>query len=203
MKLTKIPQHIAIIMDGNGRWARKRHLPRVMGHQKGAETVRMVIETCVDLGIPYVTLYAFSQENWKRPKAEINFLMKLLDRYLDSELEAFKKEGIRFSTIGHVGVLPERTQLRLERMKQETKANRKLTVVLALNYGARQEILDAVQRFVSDLSRSNGAYSRRLKALNEKVFSQYLDTAAMPDPDLVIRTSGEYGGGRTVATSRG
>jgi undecaprenyl diphosphate synthase len=190
-ELPVLPVHVAIIMDGNGRWAQQRGLPRVMGHQKGTETVRVVKDTCLDLKIPYLTLYAFSRENWKRPKAEIEFLMNLLDRYLDSEMEGLAKEGVRFRTIGDLTSLHPRIQDKINALKARTERNTLLHLTLALNYGARQEILQAVKRFSKNALEAGSSAVDKINALDVKIFEQFLDTAGIPDPDLLIRTSGE------------
>lgn len=184
------PRHVAIIMDGNGRWATARRLPRVQGHQEGAATVRMVIRACVEHGISHLTLFAFSKENWKRPQLEIQFLMDLLSRFLDSELENLKKEGVHFETIGHIEDLSTTIQRKIENMKIQTRENKKLFLTVALNYGARQEIVDAVKRCVRHYSQKK-EIPKLLEQLNEKEFANFLDTAGIPDPDLLIRTSGE------------
>lgn len=182
------PQHVAIIMDGNGRWAGERGLPRVAGHRAGVETVREIVKAAGDAGIPYLTLYAFSQENWKRPKDEIDVLMELLDFFIDKEINEFMKQGIRLRTIGRIEALPPGTLKKLKEAIAKTSQNSKLTLNIALNYGARTEILDAVQKILSDIkSGTNGAAG----ALDEEKFSHYLYTAGLPDPDLLIRTSGE------------
>jgi undecaprenyl diphosphate synthase len=162
-----------------------------MGHKKGADTVRMVIESCLEWKIPYLTLYAFSQENWKRPKAEIKFLMNLLDHFLEVELESLRKEGVQFRTIGILEALPESSQKKIQRMKDLTAGNQRLVLNVALNYGARSEIVHAAKRLFRDKARLNGDMARSIEALDENEFERYLDTAGMPDPDLLIRTSGE------------
>ena len=191
MNSKKLPQHVAIIMDGNGRWARKRHLPRVRGHQRGVETTRMVVRACGELGIPYLTLYAFSQENWRRPSEEVDFLMDLLSRMIKKELDDLKKQGVRFRTIGHIEGLPKKVQKSIRDAERATEQNSRLTLILALNYGAHREILDAAQRLWKDVASANGTGDKRLQEIDEASFSRYLDTADFPDPDLMIRTSGE------------
>lgn len=194
-KTAALPAHVAVIMDGNGRWAKQRNLPRVKGHQEGAKTVQMVKQACIDLNIPYLTLYAFSHENWKRPKNEVEFLMDLLERQLDTEGPGVIKDGIRFRTIGNIGALRPAIQRKIAGLTSATASNTKLTLTLALNYGARQEILVAVRRFVDAASAEPSFSPQTLKesalALNEETFSSLLDTAGTPDPDLLIRTSGE------------
>jgi undecaprenyl diphosphate synthase len=178
-----LPKHVAIIMDGNGRWALRRGLPRIAGHKRGADNVRRVTEQCRMLGIQVLTLYAFSDENWGRPKEEVGFLMDMLGSYLKSEIAVMKANGIRFRTIGRVERLPSSARSWIEKAVAETAANTGLVLNLALSYGGRGEILEAIKR----MSAANGAAG----ALTEELFSSYLDTAGLPDPDLIIRTSGE------------
>jgi len=178
-----IPKHIAIIMDGNGRWALRRGLPRVAGHKRGVDTVRRVAELCRGLNIPVLTLYAFSDENWGRPQEEVGFLMNLLGTFLKAEIATMKTNGIRFRTIGRTDRLPASVQTWIERAMSETKEGTGMVLNLALSYGGRSEILEAIKRMHSAGSGSAG--------LTEEVFSSFLDTAGLPDPDLIIRTSGE------------
>ncbi|MGH7197842.1 MAG: isoprenyl transferase, partial [Candidatus Omnitrophota bacterium] len=185
----KIPQHVAIIMDGNGRWAKKRGLPRVAGHQAGVRAVKEVVRAAADLGIPVLTLYAFSNENWKRPKEEVNILMQLLDRFIDAEIGTLVKEGVRVRTIGRIEALPPKTLEKVTEAVRRTAANKKLILNIALNYGARTEILDAVARILKE-AKEGSAWSNGT-ALTEDAFSDYLYKAGLPDPDLLIRTSGE------------
>ncbi len=182
-----IPKHIAIIMDGNGRWAKAKGLPRIAGHRKGAEVVKSIVRCCDDLGVKYLTLYTFSTENWKRPEKEINFLMGLLSWFLDKEISNLKKNNARLLTIGNIEKLPSKVQEVIAKAKEQTKDNTGLNLVLALNYGARFEIIQAVKSICRDIKEN------RLdeNGLNEDVFSGYLHTAGMPDPELLIRTSGE------------
>jgi undecaprenyl diphosphate synthase len=180
-----LPAHIAIIMDGNGRWARKRGLPRVAGHRSGIQSVREVVEGSAELGIPVLTLYAFSVENWKRPRAEVSTLMHLLKEYLNKELETLDKNNIRFRTIGRTDELDASVRRELEKGIQTTQANTGMIFNVALNYGGRAEIVDAVNRLLQ-----NGR-NDKAGGLTEKEFSSYLYTAGLPDPDLLIRTSGE------------
>jgi undecaprenyl diphosphate synthase len=183
----RLPKHVAIIMDGNGRWAKKRGLPRVAGHKVGLESVRAVVKACSELGIPYLTLYAFSSENWRRPTSEVGFLMRLLELYLRKELRELHKNNVRVNAIGHLQELPTSARKELAASRKATAANSGLTLTLALNYGGRREILDGVLKAARMLK--NG----RLKAskLDEAAFSSLLETCRLPDPDLVIRTSGE------------
>lgn len=182
-----IPKHIAIIMDGNGRWAKERKLPRIAGHRKGAEVVKSIVKCCDDLGVKFLTLYTFSTENWKRPEKEINFLMGLLSWFLDKEIRNLKKNNARFLTIGNIERLPKKAREVIAKAKEQTKSNTGLNLVLALNYGARLEIIEAVKSICGDIK------DKRLTEteLNEDIFSGYLYTAGIPDPDLLIRTSGE------------
>jgi undecaprenyl diphosphate synthase len=184
------PLHVAIIMDGNGRWAKERGLPRVAGHRAGVQTVKAVVEAAIETGIPYLTLYAFSQENWKRPKEEVALLMDLLDHFIDHEICNLMKEGVSFRAIGRIEALPNRTLKKVEQAVKATASNRKLVLTIALNYGARTEILDAVQKILKEAGQ-NPSWKNGSGVLDEHVFSNYLYTAGLPDPDLLIRTSGE------------
>jgi undecaprenyl diphosphate synthase len=184
---SRLPRHVAIIMDGNGRWARKRGLPRVAGHKVGLESVRAVVKACSEFGIPYLTLYAFSSENWRRPRAEVFFLMKLLEAYLRKELAELHENGVRINAIGGIDLLPKAAREELSRSRKITARNTGLTLTLALNYGGRRDILDAVLKSSRLLKQGKIKPSK----LNESVFSSLLSTAGLPDPDLVIRTSGE------------
>ena len=190
MSNAKIPQHVAIIMDGNGRWAQAKGLPRVAGHKAGVETVREVVKAAIESGVPILTLYAFSQENWKRPKEEIAVLMNLLDYFLDQEIKNLQKEGVRFRAIGRVEQLPASILAKLNQAIASTAANEKLILNIALNYGSRTEILDAVRSLLSEVDR-HPEWKNGVGALSEAVFSERLYTKGLPDPDLLIRTSGE------------
>jgi len=181
------PQHVAIIMDGNGRWALKNALPRSAGHRKGAETVRMAVEFCCELGIPYLTLFAFSSENWKRPKSEVQTLMGLLRFYLQDEIEKLFEAGVRLTVIGDRSALEDDIQELIASAEARTKTNNRLNLMMALNYGGRREILEAVQSVVADIN--SGKVD--LNDLDEVGFGRYLETSEVPDPDLLIRTSGE------------
>ena len=178
-----LPKHIAVIMDGNGRWALRRGLPRVAGHKKGADVVRSVTEQCRQLGISVLTLYAFSDENWGRPREEVGFLMDMLGSFLRAEIATMKTNSIRFRTIGRIERLPASVQTWVQKAVTETAGNAGMVLNLALSYGGRSEILEAIRRLRS----ANGAAGE----LTEEVFSASLDTAGLPDPDLIIRTSGE------------
>jgi undecaprenyl diphosphate synthase len=184
----RLPSHIAIIMDGNGRWARQRSLPRVAGHRAGIEPVRQCVESCARMGIQALTLYAFSVENWKRPRAEVNTLWQLLHFYLGKELANLMKNSIRLNAIGRVEALPDQARKRLQEAIDKTAGNRGLQVNLAINYGGRSEIVDAVNALLDEARRE-----RRLESVvvDEQAIQSRLYTARIPDPDLLIRTSGE------------
>jgi undecaprenyl diphosphate synthase len=186
-QIKNLPRHVAIIMDGNGRWARERELPRIEGHRRGAESVREIVRVSGELGIEYLTLYAFSIENWNRPKTEVSALMRLLEFYLKEEIAELNKSNVRLAAIGRVHELPASAQKQLEKSIAALKKNTGLTLVLALSYGGRAEIVDAVRSICSEVK------GGRLDAVDvdEKVISQHLYTRSIPDPDLLIRTSGE------------
>ncbi len=185
----QMPKHVAIIMDGNGRWAKRRHLPRVAGHRKGVESVRHVIETAARIGLPAVTLYAFSAENFlRRPPGEINFLMKLLHSYLKNELGLMQRNNIRLQFIGRIHLLPQEVQERMAWAKEQTSNNTGMVLTLALNYGSRSEIVDAFKAIVSAAANNGGI--EHLK-IDEDLINQHLYTRNLPELDLVIRTSGE------------
>ena len=186
-KIEEIPAHIAIIMDGNGRWAQERGEPRIRGHREGGESVRIITEACVRRGIRQLTLYAFSTENWRRPRSEVALLMRLLKSYLVKQRKTLLKNDIRFTTIGRTRDLPEPVQKELAETKRLTRHNKGMVLCLALSYGARREIANAARRLALDVHAGKiGA-----RSINEKIFEQYLETAGMPDPDLLIRTAGE------------
>jgi undecaprenyl diphosphate synthase len=184
----RLPKHIAIIMDGNGRWARRRHLPRIAGHRAGVEAVRSTVETAARIHIPSLTLYAFSEENWKRPRGEVDFLMTLLSRYLKQEVPTLNKNDIRLEYIGRQHELPDDVQRRMEWARQATEKNTGMVLTLALNYSARSELVDAFQRMVQAAARNGGLDHLQI---DEDSISRNLYTRHLPDPDLVIRTSGE------------
>ena len=184
----RLPKHIAIIMDGNGRWAGQRRLPRVAGHKAGIGPVRSTVETCARLGVKVLTLYAFSVENWKRPRAEVETLWRLLRYYLRQELPDLQKNNIRLQAIGRIDGLPPQVRRELESVVEATAANRGLLVNLAINYGGRAEIVDAINSII-EMARLNRRFDT-LK-LDEELISSSLYTADCPDPDLLIRTSGE------------
>ena len=183
----RLPEHVAIIMDGNGRWAQKRHLPRVAGHRAGVKVARQVIETCARLKIPALTLYAFSLENWRRPQAEVEFLMRLLREYLKKEMPSIHKNNIRLLIIGRSAQLPAAVQKDIENAMRLTAQNTGMKLIVALNYGGRAELVDAFNAIL-DRVRLNGLSAFHA---DEKTISENLYTAGLPDPDLLIRTSGE------------
>lgn len=179
----KVPTHIAIIMDGNGRWARQRGLPRVAGHRAGAENLRRIINACVEFGVKILTIYAFSTENWGRPESEVRGLMKIFARVLDQEIDDLREQGVCLHHLGDLtGVKPD-LQEKVRRALELTKNNNALILNVAFNYGGRAEIIHAVQQMLADGISPD--------ELNEDLFSSYLFTKGLPDPDLVIRTSGE------------
>ncbi len=183
---SRLPQHIAIIMDGNGRWAKKRGLHRVLGHRFGMKRVKEIVRACGQTGIKYLTLYAFSKENWKRPRTEVRALMVLLRHYLKSELRELQENRVRLLTIGATGELPSGARAALQQAIRQTADNQGLTLILALNYSARAEIAGAAKKILALPSRAQ----KKLR-LDEKEFGSFLSTAGIPDPDLLIRTSGE------------
>jgi len=182
-ELPVVPEHVAIIMDGNGRWAKKRGLPRLAGHQAGTENLRRIIRACVEFGIKYLTIYAFSTENWGRPKEEVEGLLKILESVIEKELTELHQEGVKLRHIGRLEKLPESLRNKVESAIELTKDNDRLTVVVAFNYGGRDEIVSAVENIVKSGVRSED--------VTEQLISDHLFTKDIPDPDLVIRTSGE------------
>ena len=184
-KQEKLPLHVAIIMDGNGRWARQRNLPRLEGHIAGIESVREAVTATREIGIPYLTLYAFSKENWSRPEEEVRGLWQLLELYLRKELPMMMEHEIRFRAIGDLGDLPKKVRAMLKDVMEQTAKHKALTLTIALSYSGREEILQAVRSLLQHVK------AGRVKRIDERAFSRYLYTAAMPDPDLLIRTSGE------------
>jgi len=187
LDLEKLPHHVAVIMDGNGRWAERRHLPRVAGHRAGVKAARTVIETCARLHIPCLTLYAFSLENWRRPQAEVDFLMRLLREYLKRELPTIHKNNIRLLVIGRSADLPDAVKRDIADAMRQTARNTGMKLVVALNYGGRAELADAFN-VILDHVRTHGLSAFRA---DEQTISDHLYTAGLPDPDLLIRTSGE------------
>jgi undecaprenyl diphosphate synthase len=182
-----LPRHVAIIMDGNGRWARQRHLPRIEGHRAGAESARTIIRAAGELGIKYLTLYAFSVENWNRPKEEVDALMKYLVHYLKTESSELNKNNVRLEVIGQIYRLPEVVQEHLKKTIAVLSRNNGLTLVMALSYGGRTEIVEAVRSIASKVK----AGKLDPPDITEQVFAQHLYTHNLPDPDVLIRTSGE------------
>lgn len=182
-----IPRHIAIIMDGNGRWAKSRGLPRFQGHRAGAESVREILDACKELGVEYLTLYAFSSENWSRPATEITALMKLLEQFLESKRKDLMRQNFRLQAIGQLHRLPPATRKKLDQVIEETCHNTSLTLVLALSYGSREEIVDAMRQ----LAQAAADGEIQASEIQASHISDHLYTAGMPDPDLLIRTSGE------------
>ena len=187
VKDDEIPTHIAIIMDGNGRWAKKRALPRVAGHHEGMQTVRKITRCACDLGVKVLTLYAFSTENWKRPKSEVEFLMRLPEQFLNSFLPELMERNIRVEMIGVMSSLPDYTQRALTKAMEATKNNTGLVLNFAMNYGGRAEIVMAMQQLMKDVEAGNLA----IEEVTEQHISQHLMTGHLPEPDLLIRTSGE------------
>jgi undecaprenyl diphosphate synthase len=182
-----LPTHVAIIMDGNGRWAKQRHLPRVEGHRVGVESVRATLKTCAEVGIKYLTLYAFSVENWNRPQDEVDTLMKYLARYLKSEVAEMSKNNLRLEVIGQIYRLPEFVQEQIAKTQAALAKNTGMTLILALSYGGRTEIIEAT-RAIAEKAKSGAIEPAEI---NEQVIAQHLYTRHVPDPDLLIRTSGE------------
>ena len=187
LDIDSVPRHVAIIMDGNGRWAAKRGVPRILGHRAGAKAIRESIAACIELGIDYLTLYAFSSENWNRPEEEVSALMDLLDRFLSDKEKDLKKQKIRLLAIGQLDRLPASTRANLERIMRETASFGALTLVLALSYGAREEIVAAARSLATDAA----AGTLDPATINSTLFASRLQTAGIPDPDLLLRTSGE------------
>ena len=183
----EVPTHIAIIMDGNGRWAEQRGFPRLFGHQAGADAIRECIEVCSKVGVQYLTLYAFSSENWKRPSTEVHGLMDLLERFLRESIEEMIHKEVRLYAIGRLQDLPINCRYLLEEARERTASNRGITLVLALSYSSRMEIVDAARRIVQAVK--DGKIN--MDQIDDQMFGNYLYTQGIPDPDLLIRTSGE------------
>lgn len=181
------PRHVAVIMDGNGRWASARGLPRKAGHRAGAESVRQAVDACLERGVEFLTLYAFSYENWNRPQKEIDALMSLLEDFLKSKSREFKKQNVRLRTIGRTDLLPPSCREQLAKAIEETAENTGLTIILALSYGSREEICDAATRIAQKIKN----HELEPEEISPELITQHLDTAEFPDPDLLIRTSGE------------
>lgn len=185
--MSKLPQHLAIIMDGNGRWAKKKGLPRSMGHREGAKAVKRVIANCLDFNIPILTLFAFSTENWKRPKNEITYLLKLFERVLSKEKAYFIKNNIKINFIGRLNDLPNTLNDKMNELCESTKENNKLILNIAVNYGGRAEIVDAINSIILKIDKKN----INIEDVNEDTIRDNLYTYNLPDPDLLIRTAGE------------
>jgi len=184
----KLPRHLAIIMDGNGRWAKQRGLLRAIGHEGGTKSVKTTVETCAKLGIENLTLYAFSTENWNRPKLEVDTLMKLLVSSLKKEIKTLQENKIRLNAIGNLINLPKKVQKELTEVIEQTKNNNRMSLTLALSYGSREELIQAVKK-ISDKVKNNIIYT---EAIDESIINEHLYTHDLPDVDLVIRTSGEH-----------
>lgn len=182
-----IPRHIAIIMDGNGRWALKKGLPRILGHREGMKTVERIVRKAKELGVSILTLYAFSTENWKRPKEEVSFLMNLFCEYINKKLEGLIKDNVKIRTCGNIKELPKKVQTLIEKAKEKTKENKGIILNVALNYGGRDEIVRACKGIAEKVLKGE----IKLEQIDESLFSSLLDTYPLPYPDLLIRTSGE------------
>ena len=187
MTFKNLPRHIAVIMDGNGRWAKKRNLDRIYGHIEGIKSLKSVVEGVIEYNIKYITVYAFSSENWQRPENEVDSLMELLDEYIELELPYLIKNKIRLNFIGDIGRLPDKSKTAVSKAAEKTKNGGELTLTLALSYGSKEEILNAVSKIAEDVKKGAIEFTD----INDKLFSSYLYTAGTPDPDLLIRTSGE------------
>ncbi len=188
LKVKPLPRHVAVIMDGNGRWAQKHHLPRIAGHRQGVEALREIIKVTSELDIEYLTLYAFSTENWKRPQTEVNGLMSLLVEYLQKEVKTLLENGVRIRVLGDITALPADARKEVSSAVRRTQHNQKLKVNIAINYGSRIEIIRAIKSLIQDVE--SGLV--KSNAIDEALLAGYLDTHDIPDPDLLIRTSGEY-----------
>lgn len=187
MKDIYLPKHVALIMDGNRRWARKKGLPIFEGHKVGEERIEPIIDTAIDMGISYLTFWAFSTENWNRSKLEVNFLLRLYRSQLDKKVDSFHKKNVKLNIIGNILMFPKDIQEKTRAWMEKTKNNNKITVNLALSYGGRDEVVRAVKKLNQELRSKN----QELNNIKKENFEQYLDTAGQPDPDLLIRTGGE------------
>ncbi len=187
LDLNNIPKHVAIIMDGNGRWAKKQGFMRVRGHEKGAKAIRQTVETCAELGVEHLTLYAFSTENWKRPKLEIDTLMKILVSSLKNELSTLKENNISLKAVGNLSLLPKKAQRELNEVIEATKNNSRMDLTLALSYGSREELITVIKNVASQVK----AGSLEIDQIDTDIINKHLYTSYMPDVDLLIRTSGE------------
>lgn len=188
INLDKVPNHVAIIMDGNGRWAKKKGQARLFGHTNGVEAVRNVLKACVEVGIKHLTVYAFSTENWNRPKEEVEGLMDLLVQTISNEVDELNQNNVRLLSIGNTKDLPDKCRNELEKAKKETAMNSDLDLILAINYSARWEILNAVNKIAEQVENKDLS----LTQINEQTFNNALNLPEIPDPELLIRTSGEY-----------
>lgn len=188
VKEKEIPEHIAIIMDGNGRWAKKKRLPRIAGHRKGVEILRDVIETASELKVKHLTLYAFSTENWKRPKPEVDALMSLLVEFFNKEIDELHMNKVKIQAIGDISKLPEKAKAAIIQAINKTKENNGLQLNIAINYGGRAEIVRAIKAMIQDVHSGNLS----IDSIDQDLISDYLYTKGIPDPDMLIRTSGEY-----------
>jgi undecaprenyl diphosphate synthase len=184
----EIPEHIAIIMDGNGRWAKERNKSRVFGHRQGVTSVRDIVECCGQIGVKNLTLYTFSTENWKRPKDEVSILMKLLIKALKDETDRLHENNVKLFAVGNLNTLPDRVLAELEDAMEKTKNNELMTLTLAISYSGRWDILNAVKKISGDVKNSKISTEQ----INEKLFSEYLTTGPLPEPDLLVRTGGEF-----------
>lgn len=188
LDMSRIPKHIGIIMDGNGRWAKERNLPRTLGHKAAIETIRDIVKECNNLGVKYLTLYAFSTENWVRPAEEVNTLMRLLVEYLRKEFQELNSNNVVINSIGDISKLPEVCQIELKKAYSNTKNNKGLVLNLALNYGGRDDITRAFKKIYKDIKFGKLNEDQ----ISEEIISKYLYTSGMPDPDIIIRPSGEF-----------
>jgi len=187
MDPTKIPQHIAIIMDGNGRWAKKKGLPRIAGHKEGVSSLKVVLKACAEIGVKYLTVYAFSTENWGRPKEEVDFLMMLFSQTIDKQIKELMESGVRLSFLGRLHEFSPQLQKKMKEAMEETKGNKRITLNVMVNYGGRAEIVDAVKELLLE----KGAEEGKQKEASEEDISARLYTRDLPDPDLLIRTANE------------
>lgn len=190
LDLSRIPQHVAVVMDGNGRWAKQRALNRLRGHKAGIEAVRETIRAASDLGVRYLTIYSFSTENWKRPEDEVDGLMELFAKTMLAEVDELHEEGVRVMTIGDMSALPEKTREAFQEAWEKTKDNTGMTLVVAVNYGARQELVQAVNKLMQEAAEAT-AQGLKCAPVTEESLAAHLYTADIPDPELLIRTSGE------------
>lgn len=187
LNMENIPKHIALIMDGNGRWAKKRFLPRTFGHEKGMERVKEILKAAREINVEYLTVYAFSSENWNRPENEVGFLMKLLSKYIERELEEIHQNNVKLKVLGELDRIPEAVRFKIQDALEKTKNNTGIVFNIALNYGSRQEIIRGIKKLVDEVKTNK----LDIENLDEELFESYLYTENQPDPDLIIRTSGE------------